>query len=47
MCNTFITAFWRTKLLNQTGDRALRTDGYRVIHVNASEWREEADLHTA
>ena len=44
VANTFVTLFWRLALFDETTDW-LRTHGYDVVRLNASDWVEEADLH--
>jgi hypothetical protein len=43
VANTFVTLFWRLALFDETTDW-LRTHGYDVVRLNASDWVEEADL---
>ncbi|MFE7119980.1 barstar family protein [Streptomyces sp. NPDC057654] len=44
MANTFVTLFWRRRLLSDTALR-LEDRGFRVIRLAAGAWNSEQDLH--
>lgn len=46
MINTFVTLFWRKRLLTQATER-LADRGFRVIRLQAGEWNTERDMHRA
>ncbi|MFE6225383.1 barstar family protein [Microtetraspora glauca] len=46
MINTFVTLFWRKRLLRQATDR-LEDRGFRVIRLEAGRWNTERDMHRA
>ncbi|MGW8767776.1 barstar family protein [Streptomyces sp. NPDC055815] len=46
MINTFVTLFWRKRLLAQAAER-LEDRGFRVIHLEAGQWNTEQDMHRA
>ncbi|MGW2478121.1 barstar family protein [Streptomyces sp. NPDC001665] len=46
MINTFVTLFWRKRLLTQATER-LEDRGFRVIHLEAGQWNTERDMHRA
>ncbi|MCG3040034.1 barstar family protein [Streptomyces sp. S1A] len=46
MINTFVTLFWRKRLLAQTTER-LEDRGFRVIRLEAGQWNTERDMHRA
>ncbi|MGW4699795.1 barstar family protein [Streptomyces sp. NPDC004285] len=46
MINTFVTLFWRKRLLAQAAER-LEDRGFRVIRLEAGPWDTEQDMHRA
>lgn len=46
MTNTFVTLFWRKRLLTQAVER-LEDRGFRVIRLEAYQWNTERDMHHA
>lgn len=46
MINTFVTLFWRKRLLTQATER-LEGRGFRVIRLEAGQWNTERDMHRA
>ncbi|MHC0432545.1 barstar family protein [Streptomyces sp. O3] len=46
MVNTFVTLFWRKRLLTQATER-LEGRGFRVIRLEAGQWNTERDMHRA
>ncbi|MFF0107986.1 barstar family protein [Streptomyces hirsutus] len=46
MINTFVTLFWRKRLLTQAAQR-LEGRGFRVIRLDAVQWNTERDMHRA
>ncbi|MFE5491813.1 barstar family protein [Streptomyces virginiae] len=46
MGNTFVTLFWRQRLLNQAVQR-LEDRGFRVVLLAAGQWSTEQDMHRA
>ncbi|MFJ8694210.1 barstar family protein [Streptomyces roseolilacinus] len=44
--NTFVTLFWRKRLLTQAVER-LEDRGFRVIRLEAGQWNTERDMHHA
>ncbi|MBQ0997512.1 barstar family protein [Streptomyces sp. RK62] len=46
MINTFVTLFWRKRLLTQATER-LEDRGFRVIRLEAGQWDTERDMHRA
>ncbi|QXE36412.1 barstar family protein [Streptomyces sp. GMY02] len=46
MTNTFVTLFWRKRLLTQAVER-LEDRGFRVIRLEAGQWNTERDMHHA
>ncbi|NBM15447.1 barnase inhibitor [Streptomyces sp. GC420] len=46
MINTFVTLFWRKRLLAQAAER-LEDRGFRVIRLEAGQWNAERDMHRA
>ncbi|MDX3326930.1 MULTISPECIES: barstar family protein [Streptomyces] len=46
MINTFVTLFWRKRLLTQAVAR-LEERGFRVIRLEAGQWNTERDMHRA
>ncbi|MEU3074254.1 barstar family protein [Streptomyces laurentii] len=46
MINTFVTLFWRKRLLTQATER-LEERGFRVIRLGAGQWNTERDMHRA
>jgi hypothetical protein len=46
MINTFVTLFWRKRLLIQATER-LEDRGFRVIRFEAGQWNTERDMHRA
>ncbi|MFM9444635.1 barstar family protein [Streptomyces acidiscabies] len=46
MINTFVTLFWRKRLLTQAVER-LEDRGFRVIRLEAGQWNTEQDMHHA
>ncbi|MFD9793718.1 barstar family protein [Streptomyces sp. NPDC059070] len=46
MINTFVTLFWRKRLLVQAAER-LEERGFRVVRLDAGQWNTERDLHRA
>ncbi|MET9880994.1 barstar family protein [Actinacidiphila glaucinigra] len=46
MCNTFVTLFWRRRLLTQA-EQQLEDQGFRVVRLAAGEWTTEQDMHRA
>ncbi|MFD4539888.1 barstar family protein [Streptomyces bauhiniae] len=46
MVNTFVTLFWRKRLLVQATER-LEERGFRVIRLGAGRWNTERDVHRA
>lgn len=46
MNNTFVTLFWRRRLLTQAVAR-LEGLGFRVVHLAAGKWTTEQDMHRA
>jgi hypothetical protein len=46
MSNTFVTLFWRRRLLTQAVAR-LEELGFRVVHLAAGKWTTEQDMHRA
>lgn len=46
MSNTFVTLFWRRRLLSQAVLR-LEELGFRVVRLAAGEWVTEQDMHRA
>ncbi|MEV7502412.1 barstar family protein [Streptomyces sp. NPDC093018] len=46
MINTFVTFFWRKRLLTQATER-LEDRGFRVICLEAGRWSTERDMHRA
>ncbi|MFJ3713754.1 barstar family protein [Streptomyces sp. NBC_01267] len=44
MDNTFVTLFWRRRLLTEAELR-LEECGFRVVHLAAGEWASEQDMH--
>ncbi|MFJ8584872.1 barstar family protein [Streptomyces sp. NPDC093595] len=46
MINSFVTLFWRKRLLTQAVER-LEDRGFRVIHLEAGQWNTERDMHGA
>ncbi|WP_432066129.1 barstar family protein [Streptomyces sp. C10-9-1] len=46
MINSFVTLFWRKRLLTQAVER-LEDSGFRVIRLEAGEWNTERDMHRA
>ncbi|TGN78870.1 hypothetical protein E5082_24835 [Streptomyces griseoluteus] len=46
MINTFVTLFWRKRLLTQATER-LEDHGFRVIRLEAGQWSTERDMHRA
>ncbi|WP_416482685.1 barstar family protein [Streptomyces sp. CL12] len=46
MVNTFVTLFWRKRLLTQATER-LEDRGFRVICLEAGRWSTERDMHRA
>ncbi|MFE2303531.1 barstar family protein [Streptomyces sp. NPDC059445] len=44
MDNTFVTLFWRRRLLTEAELR-LEEGGFRVVHLAAGEWASERDMH--
>ncbi|MEU6622024.1 barstar family protein [Streptomyces litmocidini] len=46
MINTFVTLFWRKRLLAQATER-LEDRGFRVIRLEAGQWNTERDMHRA
>ncbi|MEU6815492.1 barstar family protein [Streptomyces sp. NPDC046860] len=46
MINTFVTLFWRKRLLTQATER-LEDQGFRVTRLEAGQWSTERDMHRA
>lgn len=46
MGNTFVTLFWRQRLLDQAVHR-LEDHGFRVVRLAAGQWNTERDMHRA
>ncbi|WP_327257195.1 barstar family protein [Streptomyces sp. NBC_01244] len=46
MGNTFVTLFWRQRLLNQAVQR-LEDRDFRVVRLAAGQWSTEQDMHGA
>ncbi|MFF0706368.1 barstar family protein [Streptomyces tendae] len=46
MSNTFVTLFWRRRLLAEAV-RRLENRGFRVVHLEAHAWATERDMHQA
>ncbi|MFD4737797.1 barstar family protein [Streptomyces virginiae] len=46
MGNTFVTLFWRQRLLNQAVQR-LEDRDFRVVRLTAGQWSTEQDMHRA
>ncbi|MEU2502876.1 barstar family protein [Streptomyces pseudogriseolus] len=46
MINTFVTLFWGKHLLTQATER-LEDRGFRVIRLEAGQWKTERDMHRA
>jgi hypothetical protein len=46
LINTSVTLFWRLSVLNETTSW-LDCHGYQVIHLDASHWATDDDLHRA
>ncbi|MFE1574664.1 barstar family protein [Streptomyces fradiae] len=46
MINTFVTLFWRKRLLTLATER-LEDRGFRVIRLEAGQWNTERDMHRA
>ncbi|WP_327425459.1 barstar family protein [Streptomyces sp. NBC_01707] len=46
MGNTFVTLFWRQRLLNQAVQR-LEDRDFRVVRLSAGQWSTEQDMHRA
>ncbi|MFJ4843169.1 barstar family protein [Streptomyces sp. NPDC088746] len=46
MSNTFVTLFWRRRLLTQAVQR-LEDRDFRVVHLEARDWTTERDMHEA
>ncbi|MBT2443516.1 barstar family protein [Streptomyces sp. ISL-36] len=46
MANTFVTLFWRRRLLTEATLR-LQECGFRIVHLAAGDWSTEEDLHRA
>ncbi|MFE2644456.1 barstar family protein [Streptomyces nigra] len=46
MINTFVTLFWRKRLLTQATE-CLEDRGFRVIRLEAGQWDTERDMHRA
>ncbi|MER7468621.1 barstar family protein [Streptomyces sp. NPDC097981] len=46
MSNTFVTLFWRQRLLNQAVQRLEDCD-FRVVRLAAGQWSTEQDMHRA
>ncbi|WP_432106228.1 barstar family protein [Streptomyces sp. bgisy091] len=46
MINTFVTLFWRKRLLTEATER-LEERGFRVIRLEAGQWNTERDMHRA
>ncbi|MEV7282444.1 barstar family protein [Streptomyces sp. NPDC093111] len=46
MINSFVTLFWRKRLLTQATER-LEDCGFHVIRLEAGQWSTERDMHRA
>ncbi|MEU3355227.1 barstar family protein [Streptomyces sp. NPDC037389] len=44
MANTFVTLFWRRRLLDEA-TAGLERDGYRIVRLTAGDWSTEKDMH--
>jgi hypothetical protein len=42
--DTFVTMFWRSRLLDETVEW-LRSHGYDVVEFNAGSWASDADMY--
>lgn len=46
MSNTFVTLFWRRRLLTNALEQ-LEASGFRIVHLAAKGWTTERDMHRA
>ncbi|MFB6651462.1 barstar family protein [Streptomyces microflavus] len=46
MSNTFVTLFWRRRLLTDALEQ-LEASGFRIVHLAAKGWTTERDMHRA
>jgi hypothetical protein len=44
MSNTFVTLFWRRRLLSNALEQ-LKDRGFRIVHLAANGWTTERDMH--